>query len=511
MICFLAFALPLGLCFRFPSCLWNFDGVACAAALELGDPVFFFHSNHLLYGFLGYWFWRALFFFSSSIRALSALQLLNPLLSAIGLAGVYRIFLHETRQPWTALGLTWAMSVSAVFWVWSLEAQVYPLGFAALAWAVYVLLASQSTRKYLWVGLLHGLAVLGHVIHLLWIIPALYWIRKERVTMTSFPAVSGGESRQHDGSATRLADARSVASPTKTLGDDGFKTYLTYLATLGSTVAIPYLSVLFFVLIPSHRGFPWILTWLRGSAGLTPDRHLAWHWAGWNAPLQWAWGNLPYLWGSFSPYGTTHVTFLTWTLTVVSLGLFGLGIFLSFRHRADRIWRFSLLWIGVYALFLWTWEPRTLLYRMADVIPLGLLLAVGLARGLSETTRRWCLAGLVGSTLAVNFVTLIRPMHAAKNNAAYQQTLALARGTPSDAFYLMEGGVPWIYLLYFTGRPAWNVTRIPSDLLKTEVTKLKQRAPVFAHESLLQEPMAHVWMRTYRLRKVVNLPWVELL
>ena len=39
--------------------MWNFDGVACAAALELGNPIYYFHANHLLYGFFGALFWKA--------------------------------------------------------------------------------------------------------------------------------------------------------------------------------------------------------------------------------------------------------------------------------------------------------------------------------------------------------------------------------------------------------------------------------------------------------------------
>lgn len=478
MIFFLLSAAgPLGIFLRFPSCLWNFDGVACAIALELGNPVFFFHSNHLLYGFLGYGFWRALEFFFDSLRALPALQLLSSLLSALGLAGLCRLLFDQTREPAVALGLTWALSVTAAFWVWSLEAQVYPLGFAALAWAAYVLLAGDSSpKKYRWVGFLHGLAVLGHMMHVLWIAPALYWI---------------------------YAGSRPI--------DESYARIRAYLSVLGLTVVIPYLSVFFFVLLPSRRGFPWLLTWLKGSAGLTPDRHFAWHLAGgWKAPFQWAWGNLPFGWGAFSPYRTQPVDPLGWMLTIVSIGLFGWGLFLSFRNRSE-LWKFSLIWLGAYALFLWTWEPRTLCYRMADIVPLAILLSLGAAR-MGKTFRNIWLILLLGTTLAANFGTLIGSLRRAESNAVYRETLALSKETPPHALYLTGGGDTWIYLLYFGGRSAWNVHLLPSQRLTDGVARHKQSHPVYAQTSLLRDPALQSWMERHKFRPVApDLPWVQLL
>jgi hypothetical protein len=134
LIPFLAFILPLGLYVAFPSTMWNFDGVACAAALELGNPVFYFHSNHLLYGFLGVGFWK-LTSLMGLHRALPALQLFTSLLSVGGLLGVYQCILRLLQDRWLALGIVLSVSVTAVLWVWSVEAQVYALGFLGICWA----------------------------------------------------------------------------------------------------------------------------------------------------------------------------------------------------------------------------------------------------------------------------------------------------------------------------------------------------------------------------------------
>ena len=65
--------------------------------------------------------------------------------------------------------------------------------------------------------------------------------------------------------------------------------------------------------------------------------------------------------------------------------------------------------------------------------------------------------GWMASLGIITFFTRARPMHDSLNNGVYQQTMTLAKTTPDHSLYLTEGGLPWMYLLYFTGRSAWNV------------------------------------------------------
>jgi len=224
--------------------MWNFDGVACAAALELGWPLYFFHANHLLYGFLGFLFWKGLGAPMGLSRALPALQLFTSLVAALGLIGLYRILYALLKNNISSLLLTLGLAVTAAFWVWSVEAQVYALGFLPLAWATHLLFNSQSDKKYFWVGLLHAGAVLGHVMHAMWIVPAIYWM---------------------------WGDIKAIRQ---------------YAMTLAVATVLPYALVLCFVVIPG-RDWARILIWLKGSAGLTPDRRWAWHSPGWIGPWQW--------------------------------------------------------------------------------------------------------------------------------------------------------------------------------------------------------------------------------
>ncbi|HVE14618.1 MAG TPA: hypothetical protein VNI01_14580, partial [Elusimicrobiota bacterium] len=159
-----------------PSGFYNFDGVACAIAVELGDFAHLTHGNHLAYGVLGWAFHRLLLLLGFGGTALLSLQLLDTLLGAAGV-GLFYGWLKEQKIPGpAALAASACLATSYAYWFWSLEAQVYMLG------AVFLLLAARelfSERpRPLLLGLLHAGAVLGHVGHVMFVPAALYLLRR---------------------------------------------------------------------------------------------------------------------------------------------------------------------------------------------------------------------------------------------------------------------------------------------------------------------------------------------
>ncbi len=435
MISFLSFALPLALYLAWPSTLWNFDGVACATALEIGNPFYFFHANHLLYGFLGYGFWKFVGLPCGLTRSLPALQLFTSLLAALGLVAVHWLARSILKNKVSALVLTVGLSVTAAFWVWSVEAQVYTLGFFPLAWATYVLLEYVGAQKYVWIGLLHAAAVLGHLMHFLWAIPALYW-------MWGHP------------NAIRH-----------------------YLKVLFLATMIPYALVLALVIAPKHD-FAHVLIWLKGSAGLTPDRAWAWHFSGKTGAWRWFQSTASVFWGSFWPYGGIQVTAALWVLAGISILLFAVFLVRSWENRHEKTWWFSWIWLAVYGLFLSTWEPQTLCYRIPDIIPLGILFALGLKTW--RAPLQILMSALwLGTTLALNLSTRILPMHQIERNLVYQDTLSLSKRSPPRSLYITQGGLSWIYLLYFMGRTAWNANAIDVGDLKKAIDRVKRNRPVY--------------------------------
>jgi hypothetical protein len=457
--------------------MWNFDGVACAAALELGNPVYYFHADHLLYGFVGMLFWKGFSFFGLH-RALPALQLLTTFLSVGGLVGLYYLLEFILADGGAALLTTLWVGVTAVVWVWSLEAQVYALGFLAIAWTTWKLIQPGAAKKWLWVGFGQALAVLGHVLHILWVVPALYWLSAE----------------------TLPPQAKR------------FRNLYHYLGALALGVGIPYLLVLGLVIIPHHPYWLWVKTWLLGSAALTLDRTFQWHAAGWVGPWLWAKTTLRFFWGSFWPYAQTPISRSDQLLTATS----GLGVLtllgLSLRRRHQTLWVFSLLWLLAYGAFLSTWEPLTECYRMSDAVPIALLAALGL-QSLNQRKVRWGLLGLLGATtLIVNLGTRIRPMNQADNNTAYTEITKLTRATPEQSLYLTPGGLSYIYLLYFAGRSAWNLPFVSAHnpSWKSEVARHHRFEPVYIQCSAIGEA-TQPWTSSYQLVPVgQNLPWMRL-
>lgn len=469
MAAVLAFVLPFLLFIAYPSRFWNFDGVACAAALELGNPMFFFHSNHLFYGFFGFLFWKPLSFLFS--RSLPALQLFTSILSAGALVFLFKSLLPVLNNKRLVLLVTVAISTTACVWMWSIEAQVYALGFLGLSAATYQLLQPHQKNKWIKVGALHALAILGHVVHVLWTVPALYWLYRE--------------------------------SPT------GQRRHLQqYLLTLISVTVIPYLFIIGFLILPHDRNNIWLMRWLMGSAALVPNSLFSWHWSGWTGPWVWALTTLRIFWGSFWPYQTTLSPWVS-VLTVISMataiGLIGM----SWKQKQEKLWVFCVIWLAVYALFFWTWEPGTECYRLTDFVPLAVLFALGL-KNLSRKVQYGMSLLLIGTLLPINWVSRIQPMSQAENNLVFQEIQELRAVTPEDSLYLTPGGLTWIYLLYFTGRSAWNVhsfQRNP-EFFDKELDRHLKIQPIYIHAQAVD--LAHASKR-HKLKLVKDsLPWQQI-
>ncbi len=471
MASLLAFALPFLLFVSFPSRFWNFDGVACAAALEIGNPAFFFHSNHLLYGFLGFLFWKPLEFLLP--RSLPALQLFTSLLSAGALVFLFKILSRTLSHTRLALLLTLSVAATAGVWMWSIEAQVYALGFLGMAAATYALIQPDSPRKWMYVGALHAAAVLGHIVHVLWVLPALFWLHSD-----------AGYSRQK---------------------------WRQYLSTLAAGILVPYALVIGIFILLNLAPANWLMRWLMGSAALSSNSLFTWHWAGWTGPIAWAMTTLRIFWGSFWPY-QTGVSRGDIVLTLISMCIV-IGLFvLSWKHKHQRLWKFCALWLILYGIFFWTWEPRTECYRMTDFIPLGILLALGL-KSLPRAWQ-WATAGtLLVTLLWVNLHTRILPMEKAQNNSSFQDVQAVTAATPDNSIYLTEGGLTWIYLLYFTGRTAWNVHSFARDprYFQAEVQRHLKTRPIFIQATAVHADRGLPWRALHKLIPIKDtLPWLEI-
>jgi hypothetical protein len=403
-LCAAVFAAVLLLDLSFRSQYFNFDGVACAIAVELSDFKHLVHGNHLAYGVLAWLFdaaWRLLGYRG---RAILTLQVLDGVLGAAG-AAVFASLLRRAgrSEREAALGAA-ALGVSYAWWFWSLEAQVYMLGalFAALA-AREVL--AEKPRPAL-AGAWLAAAALGHVGHLM-ALPALAWLlwkKRGRAALAPFAA----------------AGAAAVASAYAAAG----------------------------ILAVRPRTLDELRLWLLGSAALGVDRAFSWHSDGLAAAIP-SWTGM-----TFKVFcGFAGATGKVW-LAGAALAALPLAAAAAGAWRGGREARFWLLWLAGYALLFLNWEPGTIVYRVSDLLGLWALALLGL-QGLPARARGGALAAWVAAAFGYNLAFAIRPAADPSSNEDLVETSWTAARVPPDA-WIVATSRGAVYLPYFAGLKTVN-------------------------------------------------------
>lgn len=435
----------------FPSYFLNFDGVACAVAVELGDCRYLVHGNHLAYGWLGLWFARLWRLFGYGGQALLPLQNLSALCGAAG-AGLFADLLLRLKCPRpSAAAAAAALALSLAWWSWSLEAQVYMLGALFLVLTTREGLREKPRPAVL--GLCHAGAILGHVGHVM-LLPAALWLFR-------------GKPR------------RDLAR---------------YALVLGATVAAAYLAAGLFCVRPTS--WTQLKLWLLGSAALSADRSFYWHGGGWTPAslLEWIKMSLRVF------AGADH-----WIQTAVSAAGLGACVYAlasewNSIHR--RIAIFCSLWLGGYALLFIAWQPSTIVYRITDLIPLWLIASLFASRH----GRRGAAALATWAAVAagVNLGSSIRPNSDPAQNPAYQEALFLRDFVPQEG-WVVTTSLGQIYIPFFAGRKPLNLRYFEGrpEALAARVDELNALGePVYATESLLASmPEWRATLSAYGLRE----------
>jgi hypothetical protein len=301
------FFTTLFLYLSWQSYFFNFDGIACAVAVELSDFKHLVHGNHLAYGVLAWIFDRSWRILGYRGQAIIPMQMLSAILGALGAATVASIFKRSGKSNReSALGAC-ALAVSYAWWFWSLEAQVYMLGalFASLAAREAL---GNKPRSAL-VGLWHAAAVLGHVGHLM-ALPAFVWLLTRKKTK---------------------------------------ETLLSYLCSLLSVLALSYTAAALLAVRPSSLND--LKLWLLGSAALGVDRSFTWHSS---SPMH-----------ALQSWLTMTIKIFASGQKVLSLMIASVPLILvaiSARRPSPPV-KFWLLWLAGYAVLFLSWEPFTIVYR----------------------------------------------------------------------------------------------------------------------------------------------------
>ena len=289
------------------SLFFNFDGVACAIAVELSDFKHLVHGNHLAYGVVAWAFDRIWRLFGYQGQALLVLQTLDSMLGAAGAAVFASLLRRMGRgERESVLGAA-ALAVCHAWWFWSLEAQVYMLGALFAALAAREALCDHPRPRL--VGLWHAVAILGHVGHVM-----------------AFPALAFVLIHKKD---------RRAIGP--------------YIASVSVAVLCAYALAAAYAVRPTS--FLELKLWLLGSAALGVDRAFAWHSTPFSYGLA-AWLKMSLR--VFTEFVGRHG--LAWSVGVI---LAVLPVLAAARGAAEksREARFWLLWLAGYALLFISWEP----------------------------------------------------------------------------------------------------------------------------------------------------------
>lgn len=409
----------------FPAARYNFDGVACAIAVDLGDLRHLVHGNHLGYGILGYWWfslWQALGY---SGPALYALQALSSLLGAAGVGALCALLLDLGLAPGLALAAALGCAVSEYYWVWSLESQVYALGACFLAFGLREALRERPRPVRL--GLLLAGAALGHVGHAMFA-PAVAWLLRKRPKDLAVCAAS---------SAAALLAAYALAAR--------------------------------FCVRPAS--YEEIRVWLLGSAALTLDKRFFWH-GGWSLANLAGWlTTATRMWG-----GGVLGAAAGW-------GLAALGARGADGAAKKRAALACAIALAGYAVLFISWEPRTPVYRVSDFVLLWTLVALAADALPVAAASKTAVVGAFAAALGVtNLVRTVIPNGRPENNAALQTVRRLTPSWPDKA-WIVAGDQYTVYIPYFAHRAVIDPRYFDADPAALEArVKLLAAAgdPVFA-------------------------------
>ena len=417
------FTASLLLYLSFRSLYFNFDGIACATAVELSDFKHLVHGNHLAYGVLGWLFdqsWRLLGYGG---RAILPLQVLDGILGAAGAAVFAGILLRAGRSEREAALGGAALAVSQAWWFWSLEAQVYMLGALFAALAAREALADRPSPALL--GLWHAGAVLGHAGHAM-ALPALVFLLTRKRGWGGVPRYAG---------------------------------------VLAGTVLACYAAAGVFAVRP--QTLDEVRVWLLGSAALGNDRAFSWH--------------APTLAGAFPDWGRmTLRIFCDFSSAGRSGAVWAAGVVLSLLPlaaaavgavRGGREGRFWLLWLAGYAALYLTWEPSTVVYRVSDLMALWALAQMGLALR-PYWARSAALACWVAAAFAYNLAFRVLPATDPAVNPGLVEARWVGARVPADAWVLT---INPIYLSYFMGIKPLNLRYVKDgDVLAARLDALEK-------------------------------------
>jgi len=445
----------LALYLAFPTKAYYWDGIVFAQAIEdvangAARFISLAHPNHLVYNFVGYYFYRLLRGFDANLRAITALQILNSIFSA-GSATILFLILRDTlRSTYLTVCLTLLFALSATWWKFSTDANAYIPSVFFLLVSFYLVLPERKARPLLCAlsffaaMCFHELAVIAFLVFAL----GIYW--QDRA----------------------LAVGRRL------------RTVIVFTGVSFVLIVSAYAAAFYFT-----TGSLAVARLLRWTASYSPDadRRFAF-WSNLVYSLRgqvrlFFGGRLNLLRGLMNPLITLLIALFAiavlWLLYAVVASLVTLkrrtrevGLLPQQKdgqpsRQRKTVLRLALLWTVVYLVFLFFWLPQNTFYRVFYLPGIPILLGLALSAFSQTASRRtFGTAAFVVAAGLGNFLFLIYPYSHVEKYPPLAFALELNREWPrGTVVYYGSQNSDEALVRYFTKGTEWKLlsAQLPGD------------------------------------------------
>jgi hypothetical protein len=442
--------LPLIFYFTLPTRDFYWDGVAFAINIEKHLPAAsLVHPSHLVYTLWGAWLYDLCNTVGIHTRAIFILQTANSVLAELCVILFYTSLRLRNVPATLGIPMALAFGFSATWWKFATDANAYVPSIFLLLCA-YVLLERPGTTAL--AGFAHAGAMLFHELAFLFLLLAIVRLRKSR---------------------------RSISI---------------YAATALIPTASAYLAA--YIAASRYATLPGVFAWLTSHS---PDSGFSFN------PLADAAlsirGTFRLFFGGklrdFAGDGMSKVVLAAFVIATVS---FLICLWRAVRRGA----KVSppplplLVWVGVYAGFLFVWMPQNTFYRLFYLPPLIAILGTMLRDAPATRLAVWLFAGVL---LAWNFVFVVYPQSRPEFNAPLRFALAARSGWAPGTPIVYHQFHPDLWTIsYFNQQAAWiGIEQADFDQLERNLEYARsERKPLWleatAYDLIAASPSGRRWL-----------------
>jgi hypothetical protein len=472
----LLFSVTAVIYLLFPTSVYYWDGIVFAQTIEDASQLSpsLVHPNHLVYNFAGYIFYKLLRAFGADIRALTALQILNSLLSALCAGVLFSILLQTLRSFYFSICLALLFAFSATWWKFSTDANAYIPSVLFLLISFYLVLPGRKPRPLL-TAFTFFISMAFH-----------------QLAVLMFPVLALG---------VYLQDTRLKRQALNAV----------YFSVTAALLIVAAYAGLFYLARGEFDPFRFI----RWTTSYSPDADTAFHlWSSLKYSFR---GHVRLFFGGRlnSLRGLMNPAIVVLVLCLIAAILFFLFNLLKnlrapkllLQTRQKTVLLLALAWTGVYVVFLFFWLPQNTFYRLFYLPALIIVLGLALASVRNTRPETRALAAFVIAAALANFLFLIYPSSHAEKYPPLAFAQQLNREWPAGTviFYMDESSDVSL-VRYFTPQTRWMRMHLKfMDDPKAEMRKVyEEGGTVWFETSAIDTYQSDSWFEKHARKETLR-------